>query len=180
VRWREILQWTFNVLVLAALAGVLAGVVYLFSVAIEQGATIVAAFLAAFATVAGAVLVRYFERRRHMEATRREHLGALYVQLGSALAGHDIPDRKRDKVVLDFIHKSLIYASPATLKTFRTWRKDLSDSNEPAAIRANALRYEVFIKAMRKDLGISNWMLQEGDLARTVLNDFDDLAAGEE
>ncbi|HEY2334384.1 MAG TPA: hypothetical protein VGH58_05170, partial [Solirubrobacterales bacterium] len=93
MRWREILQWTFNVLVLAALAGALAGVVYLFSVAIEQGATIVAAFLAAFATVAGAVLVRYFERRRHMEATRREHLGALYVQLGSALAGHDIPDR---------------------------------------------------------------------------------------
>jgi hypothetical protein len=165
------------ILALALVVAAITGIGYLFALAINQGATVAAALLAASATVFGAAVVRYGERRRIMEAIRREHLGALYLELASVLTGHEIPARKRDKIILDFLRKSLVYASPKTLETFREWRYALPDV-EPwpeGAIKANSLRYEKFIKAMRRDLGISNWMLQEGDLSRTVLSDFDEL-----
>jgi hypothetical protein len=72
---------------------------------------VAAALLAAGATVFGAALVRYFDRRRIMDATRREHLSGLYLEMASVLAGQEIPARKRDKVVVDFLKKSLVYAS---------------------------------------------------------------------
>jgi hypothetical protein len=177
VRKTELGQWIFNFAVLGTLVAAFAAVVWLFALAIREGSTVVAATLAGFATVAAAVIVRYFERRKELEATRRQHMGPLYEQLASALAGHEFTQRKLEKVVTDFTRKSLVYASPAVLKAFREWRQALPDDYEAwprHAQRANALRYEAFVKAMRKDLGVSNWMLQEGDLGRTVLSDFDE------
>jgi hypothetical protein len=72
--------------------------------------------------------------------------------------------------------ESLVYASPATLKAYRTWFTKLPAEEQwpEGAFRPNSLRYEAFVKAMRKDLGISNWGLQDGDLTRIGVNDFDD------
>jgi hypothetical protein len=171
-----IMQVIRMAIVLAIIIGLIAGVGYLFILAIDQGATVAAAMLAAGATVAGAALVRYFERRRVMEAIRREHLGDLYLSMAAVLTGQEIPQDQRDEVVGDFLRKSLVYSSARTLKVFREWRAALP-SVEPwpqEELRPNTLRYEVFVKAMRRDLGISNFMLQEGDLARTVQLDFDD------
>lgn len=177
---REVGQWIFNLAVLGALVGAFAGVVWLFALALREGATVVAAILAALATVTAAVIVRYVERRKELEAARRERLGPVYEQLASVLTGHELPQRKIEKVITDFMRKSLVYASPAVLNAFREWRAGLPDGGDwpPEVARANALRYEIFVKAMRKDLGVSNWLLQEGDLARAVLADFDEYFDG--
>lgn len=80
---------------------------------------------------------------------------------------------KVTKTVAEFARKGLLYASPVVLKAFRDWRDHLP--SEGNTTRADALRYERFVKAMRRDLGVSNWMLDDGDLARAVLADFDEV-----
>lgn len=60
------------------------------------------------------------------------------------------------------------------IKAFRHWRENLPDDDATfAEQRASMVRYEKLIVAMRKDLGISNWMLEDGDLLRTIWSDFD-------
>jgi hypothetical protein len=148
----------------------------LFVLAIRAGSAFSAALLAALATVFAAVVVRDFERRRAMETVRREQLSATYNQMAQVLHGQEMPDKKRLKLVEDFMQKSLMYSSPATLKAYRTWHTQLPEEEEwpREAFRPNSLRYEAFVKPMRKDLGISNWGLQDGDLARIRINDFDE------
>jgi hypothetical protein len=168
-------QTVFNFAVLALLAGTVAGVGWLFALAIREGATLLGAFLVGFATVAAALIARHFDRRKEIEAARREHIGSLYEDLASVYAAQDMTDRKREKMIVGFVRKSLIYASPGTLKAFHKWRVAIPEEDAPRhEWRGNALRYENFIKAMRKDLGISNWMLDDGDLGRVATNDFDE------
>ncbi len=111
-----------------------------------------------------------------METIRREQLGATYNQMAQVLHGQEMPQKRRVKLVDDFLKKSLMYASPNTLKTYREWftRLPVEEEWPTEAFRPNALRYEAFVKAMRKDLGISNWGLQDGDLARMRIDDFDE------
>lgn len=165
-------MWFLLGLGLVVLSAVLIGL--LFVIAIRAGSTFGAAFIAAFATVGAAVLVRDFERRRIMETIRRDELGAIYNQMAQVLHGQEMPERKRLKLVDDFLRKSLMYASPATLKAYQAWLTQLPSSELWARedFRPNSLRYEAFVKAMRKDLGIRG--LQDGDLARLRINDFDE------
>lgn len=166
----------YQLIGLAIVVALLAGVARLFLLAIEEGSTFGAALVAALATVAAAAVVRGFEKRRVMEAIRREQLGAVYTELAQALHGREVPVKEREKLVLDFMRKGLMYASPGTLKAFRTWQSKLPTTEQWARedFRPNSLRYEEFVKAMRKDLGISNWNLGDGDLARLGINDYDD------
>lgn len=158
-----------------------AALVWLVAFAIREGATVVAATVAALATIGAAVVARNYERRKALEATRREHLGPLFEDLASVLAGHDMTDRKREKVLVGFMRKALVYASPGTLHAFRQWRAGIEqlehEESRPVQL-ANALRYEAFVRAMRADLGVSNRGLSDGDLARAVLTDFDEYYFG--
>lgn len=179
-RGRELRQALLSVLAVALVLAAFAAVIWLFALAIREGATVLAAILAAFATVAAATIARHFERRKDLEAARREYLGPLYENLAGVLAGQGMSDRKTQKVIVDFMRKALIYASPRTLKAYREWRLNLeglppNSEDWPRHISLrNALLYESFVRAMRRDLGVSNWLLEEGDLARAVLNDFDE------
>ncbi len=110
-----------------------------------------------------------------MEAIRREQLGATYNQMAQVLHGQEMPEDQRMQLVDDFLQKSLMYASPKTLKAYREWFTKLPVEDSPVeAFRPSSLRYEQFVKAMRRDLGMSNWGLQDGDLARMRINDWDD------
>ncbi|HEU4706850.1 MAG TPA: hypothetical protein VFS64_06675 [Solirubrobacterales bacterium] len=166
--------WTL--LGLAVIVVVLAGAGLLFVLAVRAGSAFGAAVIAAAATVSAAWLVRFFERGRVMEAVRREELSSIYNQMAQVLHGQEVPPKKRLKLVDEFLKKSLVYASPATLKAYRSWFTQLPKHEKwsKEEFRPSALRYEVFVKAMRKDLGISNWGLQDGDLARMRIHDFDD------
>lgn len=168
-------QWFYNVAAVLLVGLLIAGVFWLFGKAIEKGATVLATSLAALATVAAAFIVRWFERRKELEAARRQHLGPLFEQLGAALAGHEMSPRKVEKVMTEYTRRALMYASPAVLKAWREWRDFVVEDDAPRHLhRENALRYEAFVKAMRKDLGVSNWMLEEGDLGRAAVNNWDE------
>ncbi len=167
-------QGIYTLLGFVLVGGALLGLLWLFAKAIEEGATVLAATFAASATVAGAFIVRYWDRKKEGEAARREHLGPLYEHMGAVMAGFSMTDRKREKVLVDFMRKSIVYASPSTLKAFRDWRVDLPEEDSEVTA-ADMLRYEVFVKAMRKDVGTSNFALDEGDLLRVVLSDYDEV-----
>jgi hypothetical protein len=77
-------------------------------------------------------------------------------------------------MIAECLRKAVIYAGPAVIATFREWRDNLHDDGAtPAEVRGSMLRFESLVKGMRRDLGISNWMLQDGDLLRVTLTDFD-------
>lgn len=83
--------WALVGLGLIALAMAVVGL--LFVLAIRAGSAFGAALLAALATVGAAVLVRDFERRRVMEAIRREQLGSTYNQMAQVLHGQEMPEK---------------------------------------------------------------------------------------
>jgi hypothetical protein len=159
---------------------IIVGGIYALIVAIRSGSAGSVALLAGVFTVAAALVARYYERRRAMETVRREELGPFYLEMASVLIGHELPGgAEREELLTGFLRKSLLYASPETLEAFRAWRVGLPVVDRewtPREEYENSLLYEAFVKAMRSDLGISNWNLQDGDLARTIRPEFDDLA----
>jgi hypothetical protein len=170
---------TFAVLVV--IVATLAGIGWLFALAIREGATLLGTVLLGFATVAAALIARHFDRRKEIEAARREHIGSIYEDLASQYAAQDMTDRRREKMIIGFVRKSLLYAGPGTLKAFHQWKIAIPEQDAPRhEWRANAMRYEAFIKAMRKDLGVSNWMLDDGDLGRVAVYDFDEYFGGDD
>lgn len=161
---------------LAIVIAAMAVVGVLFVLAIRAGSTAGAALIAAMATVGAALVLRSFERRKVMEEIRREQLTDTYVEMAQVLHGREVSEEQRDEVMLEFLRKSLVYASAKTIKAFTAWSSQVPYDEEPGsqAWRASSLRYEAFVKAMRSDLGISNWNLQEGDLIRIGIDDFDE------
>jgi hypothetical protein len=153
-----------------------AAVGLLFVFAVRQGSTFWAALLASAATVGAAGLVRNFERRRVADSIRRERLSDIYTEMAQVLHGREIPDDQRSELMSNFIRQTLVYASPKTLKTFRSWNANLPGGERwtKDEYTASTLRYEAFVKAMRDDLGIPNRGLADGDLARMGIADFDD------
>jgi uncharacterized membrane protein len=159
------------VIVIAAVA--VAGA--LFVLAIRAGSTFGAALIAAMATVGAAVVLRSFERRKVMEEIRRQQLTETYAAMAQVLHGRTVAQEEQNDVMLEFMQKSLLYASAKTIKAFSTWSTQMPDEEETdlMAWRASSLRYEGFVRAMRDDLGIDNRSLQEGDLIRIGVDDFD-------
>lgn len=176
----DVRQAFYTALALALAVGAFASFIWLIALAIKEGATVLATVLAALATIGAAMVVRYYERKKALEAARREYLGPLYEDLAGLLAGQTMTERKTTKVAAGFMRRALIYASPNTLKSFRDWRTFLqglppnTDDWPKHLALQNALLYEAFVRAMRKDLGVSNLTLNDGDLARSALNDFDE------
>lgn len=159
-------------LVVAAIA-VVGG---LFVLAVRAGSTVGATLVASVATVAGALIVRNVERRKVADAVRREHLADIYTELAQVLHGHESTEEERQELIANFMRKTLLYASAGTFKAHRTWRANLPPEDEDwtgEQFRENSNRYENLVKAMRKDLGISNWGLGAGDLARMGILDYD-------
>lgn len=109
-RWA---QWVFNFAVLTAIVLLLAGMGWLFAQAIESGSAFLGAVLASGATVGAVVLGRFHERRKEAEATRRRELGSLYEGMVGSVTGQPFTDRKREKMIVDFMRKTIVYASPA-------------------------------------------------------------------
>jgi hypothetical protein len=167
-----------TVLGLILVVAAMAGVAFLFILAVRQGATFWAATVAAGATVVGALLVRNFERRRVADSIRRERLADIYMEMAQVLHGRQLPKEERNESMADFLRHSLVYASAKTLKAFQSWTSGFPEDGATAdAYRASSLRYEVFVRAMRDDLGISNRGLSEGDLIRLGIYDWDDSAS---
>ena len=64
----------------------------------------------------------------------------------------------------------IVWASPGVIKAWLNFRRGAEDPNQNTLILVDAL-----LKEIRKDLGNSNWNLQDGDIVRIYLKDVDDL-----
>lgn len=75
----------------------------------------------------------------------------------------------------------LVYAGPDVIKAFTLWSKTLPADEEAPRLewRASHIRFEALVRAMRKDLGTSNFGLAEEDLLRAVIDDWDVYSRGE-
>jgi len=163
-------------------AAALAGAGWLVYQAIQSGSTFLGTVIAAFATVVAVLVARYFEGQRDAQLVRREHLTSIYedliVRFTNAESASDGPDAV-DAIRL-FHRKVLLWGHADVVKSFVAWRNTLPedpdeiDERTPAENMPMFLAAESFIRSLRKDMGISNRGLEEGDLLRVWVNDFDD------
>lgn len=88
---------------------------------------------------------------------RRKELSEIYVELAQVLHGREAPQEGRKALMHAFMRKGLVYASAATVRSFHEWSTQAPDGDgADAEWRASVLRYEKFVKDMRRDLGIGN------------------------
>ncbi len=86
-------------------------------------------------------------------------------------------DHQLPKAFLDFTEKLIIWGDSAVIKAWEEFRIHSWKDNDQATALEGFVKFERFIKALRKDLGNDNKNLKDGDLLRLFINDFDAVTA---
>lgn len=147
-----------------------------------QDSEIAAASIAFLGTVIagiGAVVVsQQRSKSREIAEAHRERKIQLYILFINETIGlmRDTPDFEADPEALerlgaffwDFTSQLLLWGSPGVLSAYGTFRR----GGESAEV---ILLVDDVLQAMRKDLGLSNWALQRGDLVKMLITDPDEL-----
>jgi hypothetical protein len=142
----------------------------------DVGKAIVTAGATVFAATLSVVLGKLWEQRVKINEEVRQRKLPVYEQqialIFSFLSKDEAKPTQQDvqKAFRSFTEKLLIWGGPAAIKAWsafrlHTWEKDRA--------REGFLKFEAFIKAVRKELGNTNMPLADGDLLRTFINDVD-------
>ena len=140
---------------------------------------LVIAILAASVTILTSTITvvvgRILERKKEIEAHFRQRKYDQYDELlailyglfggGSAEVSEDTVAKLRE-----WQRKLILFAGAKTLRSFVDWMTDLK-RGEPT-IRT-VLLMEEFFKALRADLGVSNFGVRQGDFAHLILRHAD-------
>lgn len=132
--------------------------------------------LAASATVLAATITvvvgRLLERKREIESHFRQRKFDQYDELLKLLYsffGQDAQAAPNDDVVkqlMEWQRKLILFSSPKTIQAYAAWMTNVK--NQDLTIRTLMLM-ETFFKALRADLGISNFGLRDGDFTHLFL-----------
>jgi hypothetical protein len=183
---RTLIRWFFLIafliflgwsIYIAALAAVH------FAISLNQP-LLVAAILAASSTILAATITvvvgRIFERKREIESHFRGQKYEQYDELLKIIHGfiaqsgplaesgrkNSEPDDRVVKQLAEWQWRLILFAGPGTIRSFVAWMSHLK-SDVPRI--KTILLMEAFFKSLRKDLGISNLGLRDGDFAHLIL-----------
>jgi hypothetical protein len=158
-------------LVLGALLRQLAGVTT------DVGKAIVTAGATVFAAVLSVVLGKLWEQRVKINEEVRQRKLPVYEQqialMFSFLSKDEASKPTQQDVQKAFrsiTEKLLVWGGPAAIRAWSAFRLHTWEKDRP---REGFLKFEAFIKAVRKELGNTNTPLADGDLLRTFINDID-------
>ena len=83
------------------------------------------------------------------------------------------------KAFSNFTEKLIIWGDSAVIKAWEEFRTHKWEDGNNQVARAGFVKFEAFVKALRKDLGNDNKNLKDGDLLRLFINDFEKLTNSE-
>jgi hypothetical protein len=138
---------------------------------------LVIAILAGSATILASIITvvtgKIIERKIEIEGHFRQRKFDQSYELLKLIS--DLTGQQGDKVVVDDDivrrltewHRNLIlFAGPKTIRAYVQWFSNLKSGHHTLQ---TVVLMEKFYKALRSDLGISNWRLRDGELAELIL-----------
>jgi hypothetical protein len=138
---------------------------------------VASAIVAAFAGLVVLVLGQIFNRNRQIAEAHRDKKVEVYAKFGQLLIDLQQATKqgkadellKSDRVynsIVDFNRDVLLWGSPSVIRAFLDYRVE-SNVTGPLVL----VKMDRMLRAIRKDLGLSNWRLQQGDLVKLCLQD---------
>lgn len=154
--------------------------------------TVAAAIIAAFGAVLLALVTVWNERRKAIREAHREkkiQVYGLFVDMIFGSIERNVLKTGTDEEhfgskeflasMIKFKRDLVFYGSPAVIKAFNAF---LAVPND-VATHDNALQrlgtVETLLRAVRADVGLSNFGLSKGDLHRLYVNDYDTATKGD-
>lgn len=157
----------------------------LYRAVLNLNESVTAAFVTAAAAFGAVVISRYFERAKERERAQQEKRAPIYEKFmadtlrlmgattGPAQQKRASPGNEVQKMFATFLPQALVWASPAVLRSFATFRRVGAKGEGVASMHA----MEQMFLTMRKDLGLTNRDLGRGDLVRLFIADYDEFVA---
>lgn len=151
-------------------------------------ANILVAILAAASTIIGFYITRYLERKKIIEQQIREQKLPIYGEFidfmfkifenTKANSKEHISTEEMNKFFWNLNKKSILWLSDNTLKSYVTWKNSISNINESNENKELAgtkllLDFENLLLDFRKDIGHKNENIDQGDLLKMFVNDWD-------
>lgn len=139
----------------------------------QVAAALVTGFFTITVSISAVAIGRYLEKAKEVNSAYREKRLKVYEDFMARLlnlmqTGADSASQQEDMTAFlrDFNKKILLWAGPHTLKAYTQFFVAIStDSTSNKTVFA----LENFFKAVRRDLGLSNFGLQKGDLLHLIL-----------
>ena len=147
-------------------------------------AAVVGGFFAVIASTITVMVARYYEEKRKRAELYREKKVQMYDEFINRLltefSGEELKvkiekarGKKAEKDLGLFLRQKqkefLLWSSAGVLREFSEWMKMLSQKHDANLL----LQTEKFFLEIRKDLGHSNWRINQGDTIRLLLRDTD-------
>lgn len=186
--WKQFLLGLTLIVVLGAVVAYLAWASFRAFAALETqvAVAILSALTAVLIAILSAFLSRLFERRAAAEEEQQTRRIPVYEEFVSGLlkgmgaTTHKDHRKPVDELAMvslmgDFTEKALVWGSGDVLRAwldFRAASMSLSEGTSNDAV-APLQNLEKLFLALRRDLGLSNKGLAEGDLLRLFINDLD-------
>jgi hypothetical protein len=128
----------------------------------------------AVGVIGAAVLQRRWEKRQELERLRRAQMAPIYEQLITTLK-EGLAEAEAAEFFKDLTTKLVLYGPPVIIREWNQFRMHgvSEDTSDPTSL----LNYEKLLLLMRRDLGHDDSSLEEGDLLRVYVNDFDEMVA---
>jgi hypothetical protein len=137
---------------------------------VTAGATVFAAFLSLVIGKIWEQRVKINEDIRQKKMPVYEDLMALLFSFFASEAAAKPTDEETHSAFRKFTQKIVIWGGPEAIKTWTAFRLHGWKAGES---REGFLKFEAFVKAIRKELGNKNAPLQDGDLLKLFINDLD-------
>lgn len=152
-------------------------IIYLGTVNTDLGIAIVSLAGTAIVTVISIVLGKIWEQGVKIKEELRERKRPLYETFiqqwfVAMFAMPEAPEQQGIQLVeafRSFTPKLMVWGGP---KVIKTWTEVRLHDWSSGSYKDGFQKFEIFIKAIRDELGASNRTLNEGDLLRLFINDY--------
>ncbi len=179
VSWRAYFQGLLTLFIFCAIAWFgIKGFWNLVSTTFTDSKVMAAVVTGSFSVIAAAFVVvfgRHLERKKEIEISYRQKRTELYDEFLSKIfsaftKGSDRVENMA-QAFRDFNTKAVLWASPNVLKAYYALNKTFQSEK---SLISKLHDLESFLQILRHDLGLSNKDLNQGDILRIFINDYDE------
>ena len=149
----------------------------------QLGAALATGFVAVIVAVLSAVLSKYYERKAALEQALREQKVPIYEKLIDFIfritfaekRGEAMPSEREMILFMTELTRDLvIWGSPEVIRSYASFKRLTASLGENSSHIPAMFSVEQVFRAIRKDLGHRDVLVQKGDILATHINDIDD------
>lgn len=141
----------------------------------------VTVFAATLTIVGGKLLEQKIKIKQEVRSKKvpiyEEQMEVIFkILLASKKGNKNIKENEMIKAFTKFTEKLIIWGGSEVIKTWEEFRLHPWEGADNNTAIEGFMKFEKFVFALRKDLGNENSNLEDGDLLKMFINDFDEYA----